>query len=187
MPVGKFDNVVIDGATVYYTSVNITDPKVSLASLQADYLGTAKSSVTVLCKPIIREIEHMGKMGRKTSYDERITGYEVEAEADLMDVTSKTLNASLLVKDTTTVPTAHDRYIPSPVIAAVNYKHLVIVGKLQGSAENVVCIVKNTYNSEGLSIEFKDNDESASKMKFIGHYAIDSDIAPYQLYIPKTV
>lgn len=187
MAAGKFDNVVIDGATVYYTSIDITDPKVSLAALQADYLGTAKSSITVMCKPTIREMEHMGKMGRKTNYDERITGYEVEAEADLMDVTSKTLNASLLVKDTTSQPTAHDRYIPSTTIAAANYKHLVIVGKLQGSAENVVCIVKNTYNGEGLSVEFKDNDESASKMKFTGHYALGSDIAPYEIYIPKTV
>lgn len=187
MTIGKFDNVVIDGATVYYTSIDITDPKVSLAALQADYLGTAKTSITVMCKPTIREIEHMGKMGRKNNYDERITGWEVEAEADLMDVTAKTLGASLLVKDTNAQPTAHDRYIPSPTIAATNYKHLVIVGKLQGSAESVVCIVKKTYNSEGLSIEYKDNDESASKMKFIGHYALDSDVAPYEIYIPKTV
>ena len=187
MTVGKFDNVVIDGATVYFTSTDITDPKTSLAALQADYLGTAKTSITVMCKPTIREIEHMGKMGRKNNYDERITGWEVEAEADLMDITAKTLGACLLVKDTTSVPTAHDRYIPAPVIGSSNYKHLVIVGKLQGNGENVVCIVKNTYNSEGLSIEFKDNDESASKMKFIGHYALDSNVAPYEIYIPKTV
>lgn len=185
MATGKLDNVVIDGATLYYTSTSITDPKTNLSTLTADYLGVAKSSISVVCKATIREIDHMGKMGRKTNYDERIIGWEISAEADVMDVNSKTLGASLLVKDTTSPPTAHDRYIPTTAIAG-NYKNLVIVGTMQGTTEKVVCVIKNTYNGEGMTIEFKDNDESSCKMKFNGHYLADSNVAPYELYIQKS-
>lgn len=181
----KLDNIVIDGATLYYTATEITDPKVALATLTADYLGVAQKSIKVECKPVIREIDHMGKKDRKNNYDERITGWEVSCEADIMDLTAKTLTASLLVKDTASLPTAHDRYIPKVSIASTDYKDLVIVGTMQGTTEKVICIIKNTYNGEGLSIEFKDNDESAAKMKFEGHYDIDSDKAPYELYIVK--
>lgn len=184
--VGKLDNVVIDGATLYYTSTSITDPKTNLATLTSDYLGVAKSSVTINCKPVIREIEHMGKMGRKTIYDERITGWEIEAEADVMDVNAKTLSASLFAKDTTTPPTNHDRYIPLNTLTG-SYKNLVVVGTMQGTTEKVVVVVKNTYNGEGLTVEFKDNDESSCKMKFNGHYVADSNVAPYEIYIQKAV
>ena len=186
--VGKLDSVVIDGATLYYTSTAITDPKTNLATITADYLGCAKSSISVVAKPNIRAIEHMGKMERKTNYDERITSWEVSCEADILDVNSKTLGASLMVKDTVTPPTGHDRYIlKTGALATGDYKNLVIVGTQQGTTEKVVCVIKNTYNGEGMSLEFKDNDESAAKMKFIGSYEVDSMKAPFELYRQKEV
>lgn len=181
-------NIVIDGAVLYLTSTKIVDPKTDLATITKDYLGCAKSSITVVAKPTIREIEHMGKMERKTKGAERITGWEVSTEADILDLTKKTLEASLFVKSAEgTAPVEHDRYVPKMDIADSDYKHLVIVGKQQGTNVPVVCVVENTYNGEGLTIDYKDNDESAAKMKFDGHYETNSNVPPYQQYIIKTV
>lgn len=182
----KLQDIIIDGATCYFTATEITDPKVNLETIEADYLGTAKSSVAVTAKPLIREIEHLGKRERKTVYDERITGWEVTAEADILDLNEKTLETSLFIKDATgTAPTKHDKYIPKANLSASDYKNLVIVGKMKSTSENVVLVIKNTYNAEGISIETKDNDESATKMVFNGHYEQDSDKAPIEIFAVK--
>lgn len=184
----ELQNIVIDGAVIYLTATEITDPKTQLAALTSDYLGCAKSSVNVVVKPAIREMEFMGKMGRKTKEAERITGWEVSCEADILDLTKKTLETSLFIKDTTeAVPTDHDRYVPKKGLSPTDYKHLVIVGKMQGTTVPVVCVIENTYNGEGIAIQYKDEDESAAKMKFEGHYEAGSDKPPFQKYILKTV
>ena len=182
----KLEDIVIDGASCYLTSSPITDPSTDLTTIENDYLGTAKSSVTVSAKPTIREIEHLGKKERKTKYDERITGWEVSAEADILDLNAKTLEASLFVKDTGgTAPTKHDRYIPKVDLSTSDYKQLVIVGQMRKTGDNVVVVVKNTYNSDGLSIETKDNDESSTNMVFNGHYEEGSEVPPFEIYIVK--
>lgn len=183
---GKLDEIIIDGAVLYLTNTDISDPKTDLATIDADYLGTAKSEVTVTCKPTIREVEHMGKMGRKTNYDERITGYEVATEADILDYNAKTLAASLFAKGTSTA-TDYDLYVPKTKIEATDYKNLVVVGKKKGTTTPVVVVVENTYNGEGLTIVHKDNDESSNKMKFNGHYEVNSDTPPMKVFLPKVV
>lgn len=182
----KFDDVIVDGAVLYLTNTDIADPKTDLSTIANDYLGTVKSSIAIKCKPVIREIEHLGKMGRKTAYDERITGYEISTEADILDYNAKTFGACLLEKGTTTA-TEHDVYIPKTKLAATDYKNLVVVGKKQGTDKPIVVVVENTYNMEGLQIEHKDNDESACKMTFEGHYEINSNVPPMKVFLPKVV
>lgn len=178
----KIQDVVIDGAVLYLTTEQITDPKTQMTSLKNDYLGCAKSSITVVAKPRIRDIEFMGKKENMVKNTRRITGWEVSCEADILDLNTKTLSASLMDKSTNE---NFDIYTPKKSIDDNCYKNLVIVGTLEGEVEPIVLVVNNTFNEEGINVDFKDNDESAVKMKFNGHIDMETEKVPYQIFRPK--
>lgn len=175
-------NVIIDGATLYYTNTDITNPDTDIETLKAGYFATAKAGVTILAKPIIREMEYAGKLGRKNVDDERIQGWEVTAECEVIDFHADVLTASLLEKGTTT-GTKLEKYVPKATMEATDYKNLVVVGRVKGTTEPAVAVIKNTFNAEGLQFSMEDNNEAGNKMKFDGHY--NGEEMPFEIYLPK--
>lgn len=178
----KLKNVVIDGATLYYTNEDITDPETSLETLKASYFATAKAGVSILAKPIIREMEYAGKLGRKNVGDERVQGWEVTSECEVLDFHEAVLTASLFEKATTT-GTKLDKFVPKATIGTSEYKNLVVVGRVKATNNPAIAIIKNTFNVEGTQFTMEDNNEAGNKMKFDGHY--DGEEIPFELYLPK--
>ena len=172
-------NIVIDTASVYLGGT-ITDPA-ELSGLAEHLLGTTKGGVSITLKPNLRDIEFDGKLERKVKGMSRVLGWEVSAECEVLELTEKVLNGSLMTKKSDSL-TKHDKYVPSNDL---DYKDLVVVGKLLGTKDPIVCVIKNVYNSEGLNLETKDSDEATCKMSFQGHYTLGSDEAPCDFYIPK--
>lgn len=174
---------IVDSATAYYPAPDITAIDTDLALIKEKFFADAKDGITVIAKPIIREMEFSGKMGRKVVEAERITGWDISAEGSFLGITETLLKACLFEK-TTDSSTKFDKYVAKEQLAATDYNNLVIVGKnIQGEA--LIIVIKNTYNEEGLGLETKDLDESGCKAVFKGHYKINSNKAPIDVYMIK--
>lgn len=181
----KDKNWVIDGATVYYPAPDITSIETDLAKIKEKLFATAKDSVTVTAKPLIREMEFSGKKGRKIVGGDRITGWEVQAEGTFLGVDEAMLSASLFEKVTNS-STKFDKYVPAKELLETAYNNMVIVGTVKGvDGDGVIAVIKNTYNEEGMTLEMKDNDESGCKTTFKGHYEMNSDVPPVEIYVVK--
>lgn len=170
-------------ATVYYGDIDMSNPD-NFSTVLTDevLLGATKGGLKVEAKPNVYEIPFDGRNGRKVAGSEVILGWDVKAETEALEITPNILNTSGFVKDTTN-STKFDKYVPSKKL---NYKDLVLVGKLHKSDQPCVIHIKNAYSGEGLAFEQKDGEESGFKMSFIGAYTLGSDEMPIDVYYPKS-
>ena len=65
------------------------------------------------------------------------------------------------------------------------FSNVLLVGTLTKTQEPILVLIKNTYNSEGLTLETKDKDEAGVKMKLVGNYNMGSNEPPVDIFVPK--
>ena len=180
---------IVDSAVLYYGDFNLEGTKLDtlLDIIKSKELGLAKDSIKFEAKPNIRDIEYAGRMERSVVGKQRITKWDVTVEGNILDLNEAVLNASLVNKKVSE-STKYDVFEPSyGLIAAENYKDLLIVGTELGTEDPIAIHVFNSLNPEGLLLELKDVDEASTAMKFTGAYNSDGKTTPFKIYKPKTV
>ena len=173
--------LLIDSCSVYMGDIDLTNPDQYKTLLSNMFLGLTRNGVTVSIKPNIKEIDFDGRKDRKVKGMDRILGWEVGAECETLEIGEKLFDVSLF-KKVTTSSTKFDKYVPSGDMA---YSNVLLVGTLTKTQEPILVLIKNAYNSEGLTLETKDKDEAGVKMKLVGTYEIGSDEPPVDIFIPK--
>ncbi|MDS0525458.1 hypothetical protein NNC19_07190 [Clostridium sp. SHJSY1] len=184
-------NMVIGNATLFYGDnyFNATNVDELIKSLTDDKkLGLGKDSIKFTAKPKITDFDFAGKEDRKVKNMEEITGWDIKAEGSLLDLNENVLSASLIKKDTKTSSETYEVFIPQPSLNNSSYHDLVILGRVKNNQYPIAIIVKNSYNAEGFSMEFKDKENDAIKMSFEGAYDMDKlDETPFKIIKPKAV
>lgn len=180
----KFDDILLDNATIFYTDADVTAVDALLTAVEKDKLGTTKGEFKVKVEPQIRQIEYAGRMDRDTKEAERITGWKITAEGEMLNFNDKILSATLMQKETNG-STKYDVYGLKQSIEVTDYKNLVAIGRLKNKAEYGIIVLNNTYNDAGLEFGMKDNDEASTKFNFTARYDVDSDVPPFKFLKPK--
>ena len=63
--------------------------------------------------------------------------------------------------------------------------NLTWVGRLSGSDDPVIIVVKNALGTNGLTISFADKSEGLIPVTVTGHYALDDlETPPFEIYYP---
>lgn len=150
-------------------------------------LGATRDGGSFEAKPTIRQIKADGVRGKAKGL-EVLENWEVKLEANVLELTKENLITSLATAQTETAENdKYDKIVANNYISLDNYiDNITYIGTLSGSNEPIIIQVYNTINMEGLSLDFKDNDEAVNKMSFEGHYDInDLDHPPFAIYYPK--
>lgn len=180
-------NMLINNATLYTAKVNReTEPTItSLISLIVDEnkFGLGKDSIKFEAKPTITEYDFAGKLDDSYKDMEEITGWNVSLTGDVLDISEKVLEYSCFKKVEDT-DTEYVRYEPCERINSEIYKDLIVVGEVKGKKEKIILIIYNTFNEDGLSIEFKDKDNNAASLSFKGKKTLAGEKS-FDILIPK--
>lgn len=177
---------LLDSCNVYRDlDLSTVDTALTAEKLKAATLGITKGGTPFEAIPDIREIEFNGKLDRKVKGMERIVGWAVKVECELMEYVGKNLEAALMTKKTN-ASTKYDQYTGQADIELANYKNVVLVGRVWDSQEPIIIEILNSYNGSGITITGEDKNEGSIKMSFEGHYDLDKpNEAPFNIYFPK--
>ena len=87
------------------------------------------------------------------------------------------------------VAATHDKIRRTRNISDLDFvESISIVGKVSGSAENIICTVFNALADEGFEMAFEDREEGALEITFTAHYDADNvEEEPWSIDFPKDV
>lgn len=164
--------VVNEGFMYYGNFSNIQPTKDFVDTLKTQLLGVSKDKITISAKPKIRQIKNAA--GREKGW-QSIDKWDVKITADMLDFNETLLTASLFNKSDTGKYEAIQGLIPSAC-----YKDLLIIGN-DIAGKPVIIHIPNSYSSQGLGFDLKDNDESGFKVEFDGAYE-SQEVSPVNVY-----
>lgn len=178
-------NIIVDEGVLYYGIFDFSNLDNLMTSIEGKELGLAKESLSFEAKPEFRDIEFAGSRERKIAGMRRIRKWDVKAEGEVLDLNDSVLGASLIKKDSSALSSKFNVYVPNNKLVDNDYKDLLIVGKKHNENKSVIIHIMNTFNTEGISFSLEENNESATKMVFEGHYAFKKDETPFKIYMEK--
>jgi len=90
---------------------------------------------------------------------------------------------------TTATGATHDEIRRTRNISSLDYiSNIAVVGKISGSDENIICMVRNALSDEGFELGMEDREEGVLEVTFTAHYDLDNvDEEPWAIYMPKAV
>lgn len=184
----KPKNMLVDNATLYVGTFDTTDLDTFITSLTADKkLGLGKDSIKFSATPNITEYDFAGKKDAKVADMQSIENWEVSVEGDCLDFNENCITVCGLEKEVleTGSSTTYNKYVPVIGDMEDNMKDFVVVGKVKGSTNVVAILVKNCFNTDGISLEFADKDNNAFKLTLQAHYKIDAlTTPPFEIIAP---
>lgn len=183
----KPKNMLVDNATIYVGTFDTSNVDTFISSLtDTNKLGLGKDSVKFSAKPNITEYDFAGKKDAKVVEMQSIENWEVTVEGDCLDFNANCIKLCGLKEKTQTTPsTTYKKY--EPVVGSMenNMLDIAIVGKIKDKTNVVAIVVKNGFNTEGVSLEFADKDNNAFTIKAVAHYFIDQLAeAPFCIIAP---
>lgn len=177
---------VIDSGAVYI-NLGVTGERV---------LGATRGGNTFVIEQDIKQIEIDSVKGA-TKGARRIIESNARITANLLELTTANLLTAIAgatatnFTDTTSAPATntHDEIRRTRNISDLDYiSNVAIVGKVSGTAENIVCIVYNALADEGFELSFEDRDEGVLEVTFTAHYdPATIDTEPWAIRFPKVV
>ena len=159
-------------------------------------LGATRGGNTFTIEQDIKVIEIDGTKG-KMKGARRIVESNATITANILELTTANLmtaiagSTSTTWTDTTSAPATntHDEIRRTRNLSDLDYiTNIAIVGKVSGSAENIICIIYNALADEGFELAFEDRDEGALEVTFSAHYDPTTlDTEPWAIRYPKVV
>lgn len=151
-------------------------------------LGATVGGGSFSAVPTIRRVEVDGAKGA-TKGLETIDEWVVTMTANVKEITVDALKIALAAADSSaaSAPANYTKISGKNEISDDNYlDNLTWVGRLSGSEEPVIIVVKNALATNGLTVSFADKAEGVIPVTVTGHYTMD-DLAtpPFEIYYPK--
>lgn len=159
-------------------------------------LGATRGGNTFTVEQEIKIIEVDGSKGPLKGA-RRIIESTAKIKANLLELTTANIMIAIAgatatnFTDITSAPATntHDEIRRVRNLSDLDYiKNIAIVGKVSGSAENIICLVYNALADEGLELAFEDKEEGVLEVTFTAHFdPADLDAEPWAIRFPKAI
>ena len=151
-------------------------------------LGATVGGGSFSAVPTVRNIEVDGVKGAVkdlTAIDEWV----VTLTVNVKEITAETLKMALAggVSTAADTPANYTKITAKGSIDDADYAdNITWVGRLSGSEDPVIIVVKNALATNGLTISFADKSEGMIPVTVTGHYSLDDlETPPFDIYYPK--
>lgn len=154
---------------------------------ESKLLGATVGGGSFSAVPTIRRIEVDGAKGA-TKGLETVDEWVVTMTANVKEITADAIKLALAAAESSTVtaPAGYTRITGKNDISDADYlNNLTWVGRLSGSNEPVIIVVKNVLATNGLSVSFADKTEGVIPVTVTGHSTMDDlETPPFEIYYP---
>jgi len=151
-------------------------------------LGATAGGGSFSAVPTVRNIEVDGVKGAAKGL-ETVDEWVVTLTANVKEVTAESIKLALGAADSeaSTAPANYTKISGRMEIKDEDYlDNLTWVGRLSGSNDPVIIVVKNALCLNGLSISFADKTEGLIPVTITGHYdPSDLETPPFDIYYPN--
>jgi hypothetical protein len=158
-----------------------------IATMTGTLLGATQGGNEFSAQPNMRKIEIDGVKGDAKGLSV-VDNWEVRLTTNILEMTADNIATALATGqiDTTTNDTFDIITAKNDISVSDYIDNIAFVGRLTGSSNPVIIIVKNAVNTDGLSFAAEDSGEAVMQVTFTGHYdADDLDTPPFEIYYPK--
>lgn len=152
-------------------------------------IGATQGGGSFSAVPTVRRIEIDGVKGAAKGL-EALDEWVVTITANVKEVTAESIAlalASANVAATDSAPTGYTKITANNSIDLEDYlENITWVGRLSGSSDPVIIVVKNALCTNGLSLTMADKAEGVIVLTFTGHYNPEElDTPPFEIYYPE--
>lgn len=177
-------NLQLDAGALYKNWVMGTDtPATSTSKL----IGATVGGSTFTATPEVRQISVDGVKGPTKGY-ETIDSWTATLAFTIKESTKTALALALAACDTTTTTSlsGYSKLEAREGIADTDYVgNIAWVGKISGSNDPMVIILKNVLNLTGLTFQAQDKKEAGVPVTLTAHYDVsDLEAVPFEIYMP---
>lgn len=151
-------------------------------------IGATAGGGSFSAVPTIRRIEVDGVKGAAKGM-EALDEWVVTLTANVKEITAESIKLALAAAQSSeaSAPSGYTKIMGKSEIALDDYMdNLTWVGRLSGSNNPVIIVVKNALCTNGLTISFADKSEGLIPVTVTGHYDLESlDTPPFEIYYPS--
>ena len=151
-------------------------------------IGATAGGGSFSAVPTFRKVEIDGVKGAAKGM-QNIDEWVVTMTANVKEITPEMLQLSLAAADTaaSTSPANYTKITARNELKDTDYlDNITWVGRLSGSNEPVIIVVKNALATNGLTISFADKAEGVIPVTITGHYdPANLEEVPFDIYYPK--
>lgn len=182
---GTAEKLLLD-AGAFFVNFEVGTDTFASAVAGGKLLGASRGGGQFSAVPEMRTIEVDGVKGAAKGL-QVIDAWEIMITANVLEVSAEGLAQALTASDTDNTDAVYSKITAKNFVELADYiDNVTWVGKLSGSAEPVIIQVYNAINTNGLTLQTQDKDETVIAMEFKGHYdAADLDSPPFAIYYPK--
>ena len=182
------DRFVIDAGAVY----------LNVGEVDERLLGATRGGNEFTIDQDIKLIEIDGVKGA-TMGARRIVESNATLKVNLLELTSENIMLAIAGADATDytdpsiepAPTgaSHDRIRRTRNISVMDFiKSISVVGKISGSAENIIVTIYNALSDDSFELAFEDREEGALEITFTAHYDPENvEEEPWSIDFPKEI
>jgi len=182
------DRFVIDAGAVY----------LNVGEVDERLLGATRGGNEFTIDQDIKLIEIDGVKGA-TMGARRIVESNATLKVNLLELTSENIMLAIAGGDATDytdpsiepAPTgaSHDRIRRTRNISDMDFiKSISVVGKISGSAENIIVTIYNALSDDSFELAFEDREEGALEITFTAHYDPENvEEEPWSIDFPKEI
>ena len=182
------DRFVIDADAVY----------LNVGEVDERLLGATRGGNEFTIDQDIKLIEIDGVKGA-TMGARRIVESNATLKVNLLELTSENIMLAIAGADATDytdpsiepAPTgaSHDRIRRTRNISDMDFiKSISVVGKISGSAENIIVTIYNALSDDSFELAFEDREEGALEITFTAHYDPENvEEEPWSIDFPKEI
>lgn len=173
------ERFIIDAGAVYLNTTFTAG-----AFTGGTLLGATSGGNEFVIQQEIRQIEVDGAKGRTKGLNQ-ITFQNPVLTVNLKEMTAQNLTQAITGGQMDTADSAYDVITSKGTIETTDYiQNITLVGRMT-DGKQVVIVIENVLQIEGLEMKFEDNNEVVIPVAFAGHYESGSTQAPFKIYFPK--
>lgn len=156
-------------------------------------IGATSGGGSFAAVPTIRRVEVDGVKGATKGF-ESIDEWQVTMTANMKEINVDVLKMALAngaSTDAKSPSTAsannYDKITAGAYIEDTDYiGNITWIGKLSGSDNPIIIVLKNALCTNGLTLTTADKAEGVVALTLTGHYSVsDLDTPPFEIYLPK--
>lgn len=158
-------------------------------SASAKLIGATAGGGSFSAVPTIRQIEIDGKRGAVKGL-ETIDDWVVTMTANVKEITADVLKLALATGAssayTTSASAPYTKVVASSELADAHYiDNITWIGRLSGTQNPIMIVIKNALATNGLTLTVADKAEGVIPVTLTGHYTIsDMETPPFEIYYP---
>ena len=159
------------------------------ATAAAKLIGATSGGGSFSAVPTIRQIEIDGKRGAVKGL-ETIDDWVVTMTANVKEITADVLKLALATGAssayTTSASAPYTKVVASSELADAHYiENITWIGRLSGTQNPIMIVIKNALATNGLTLTVADKAEGVIPVTLTGHYTIsDMETPPFEIYYP---